>query len=140
MALMQWEERYSVHIASIDEQHKKLFSLINQLHEAMSHGKANDVMQSVLKELVAYTKTHFAAEERLLESKNYQGLVAHVHQHRKFVEKLASFQKDFAENKATLSITLMTFLRDWLTSHILQTDHQYSDFFAGKQAKSAAHR
>lgn len=140
MPLMQWEERYSVHIANIDDQHKKLFLLINQLHDAMSKGKAEDVMQSVLGELLVYTKTHFAAEEKLMESKNYPGLAPHVAQHRKFVEKLATFQKEFTEHKATLSIGLMTYLRDWLTGHILQTDHQYSDFFAGNQAKSAAHR
>jgi len=132
MALMTWEDSYSVHVPMIDEQHKRLFALVNQLHEAMSKGKANDVMSRVLGELVSYTKTHFAAEEKLLQSKNYPDLKAHQAQHQKFVEKVELFQKEFAGGKITVSGEVMNFLRDWLSGHILKTDKRYSEFVAAK--------
>ena len=132
MSLMAWEDSYSVKVPLIDEQHKKLFALINQLYDAMSKGKANDVVARVIGELVSYTKTHFGAEEKLLQSKNYPDLKAHQAQHRKFVEKVEQFQKEFAQGKITVSNEVMHFLRDWLVNHILKTDKQYSSFLAAK--------
>ncbi|HUK23782.1 MAG TPA: bacteriohemerythrin [Terriglobales bacterium] len=132
MPLMSWENRYSVHLPNIDAQHKKLFDLINQLHDAMGQGRANEVMGKILTELVAYTKTHFQAEEALLKSKNYPDLAAHQQQHRKFTDQVMQFEKDFSEGRATISIKMMNFLRDWLTQHILQTDQRYSAFLQAK--------
>ena len=109
MSLMAWEDSYSVQIPIIDEQHKKLFTLINQLHDAMSKGKGNDVMGRVISELVSYTKTHFGMEEKLMQSKNYPDLKAHQAQHRKFVEKVEEFQKEFAQGKITVSNEVMLF-------------------------------
>jgi hemerythrin len=133
MALMTWNESYSVHLLNIDAQHKRLFDLINQLHEAMAKGRANDVMGKILAELVAYTKTHFQAEEALLKSKNYPDLVAHQQQHHKFTEQVMQFQKDFGEGRTSVSIQTMSFLRDWLTKHILETDKRYSAFLSDKK-------
>jgi len=132
MPLMSWSESYSVQIPGIDNQHKQLFSLINQLHEAMAKGQANEEMGRILQELINYTKTHFAAEEKLLQSKNYPELSAHQAQHRQFTDKIIQFQRDFNAGKATLSVGLMTFLRDWLSSHILQTDKRYGEYLAAK--------
>src|SRR5271157_2886782 len=39
MALVTWDQSYSVSVKKLDEQHQKLFSLLNTLHEAMRQGK-----------------------------------------------------------------------------------------------------
>jgi hemerythrin len=40
-ALFQWDDGYSVKVMAMDNQHKKIFELISQLHQAMrsGHGK-----------------------------------------------------------------------------------------------------
>jgi len=63
----------SVNIQSIDEQHKKLVALVNNLNDAMSSGKGQLIMGKILDDLVAYTKTHFATEERLMTTHTYPG-------------------------------------------------------------------
>jgi hemerythrin len=133
MPLMTWKESYSVRLPNIDAQHKRLFDLINQLHDAMSKGHANDVMGKTLAELVNYTKTHFQAEEALLKSKNYPELAAHQQQHHKFTDQVMQFQKDFNEGRTSVSIQTLNFLRDWLTKHILEIDQRYSAFMTGKK-------
>jgi hemerythrin len=133
MALMTWQDNYSVHLPNIDAQHKRLFDLINQLHEAMAKGKANDVMGKILADLVTYTKTHFQAEEALLKSKNYPDLAAHQQQHRKFTDQVLQFQKDFGAGRTTVSSQTLNFLRDWLSNHILQIDKRYSTFLSEKK-------
>jgi len=66
MAFLNWSESYSTGIATIDLQHKKIVSFLNELYEAMQNGQGKDVVGKVLADLVIYTKTHFAAEERLM--------------------------------------------------------------------------
>ena len=36
MVWMEWTQEYSVNIAGIDDQHKKLIGIINEVHEALS--------------------------------------------------------------------------------------------------------
>jgi len=123
---MTWKNEYSVNIRQIDIQHKKLVELINDLHEAMSAGKAKDVLEKILGELVAYTKFHFSKEEELMETNGYAGLLAHRIKHKELTEKVLQFQNNFRSGSAALSIELMNFLKSWLVDHIQGTDKQYS--------------
>ena len=63
MPLFVWNDSYSVKVAELDNQHKKLIGLINQLYDAMKEGKGKDVLEVIFTELIEYTKNHFSAEE-----------------------------------------------------------------------------
>jgi hemerythrin len=126
MPLVTWDMSYSVRVAKCDEDHKKLFALINSLHEAMMTGKGAQVIQKVVKELVDYTQFHFSAEEELLEQAHYPAFGPHRAQHRVFVKKVEQFQQDLKATTTGQAIAVVTFLKDWLTTHIMQTDRQYS--------------
>ena len=65
MALMVWDNSFSVNVKEIDAQHQKLIALINDLHDAMKTGKAKDVLGKILSDLTDYTVYHFGNEERL---------------------------------------------------------------------------
>lgn len=132
MALINWENSYSVKVKNVDTQHQKLFTLINDLYDAMNQGKGRDVTGKILDELVTYTKTHFAYEEQLLKGNGYPAFAAHKAEHDLFTGKVVDFQKQYQEGKASLALPLMTFLKDWLTNHIRGTDQKYSSFLNGK--------
>ena len=127
MALVTWDESYSVNVKSCDAQHQKLFSLINSLHEAMKLGRGRQVVGRIVDELERYTQTHFSAEEALMERAQYCGLEEHCTQHRHFESRVAQFKKDLDEGAAGDSISVLTFLKDWLATHILRTDRMYSE-------------
>ena len=63
MALVTLDPSFSVKVARCDEDHKKLFSLISTLHEAMLAGKGSEKIKQVVSELSNYTKFHFSAEK-----------------------------------------------------------------------------
>lgn len=127
MALVTWDPSFSVKVARCDEDHKKLFSLINTLHEAMLAGKGSEKIKQVVSELSNYTKFHFSAEEALLEKTKYGALAAHKMQHQEFVKKVEDFQKDVAAGKTANSASVLNFMKDWLTRHIKQTDQKYAE-------------
>ena len=68
MDFIAWSEKYSVHVAAIDDQHKKLFDLVNALYEAMEQGKGNVINESIMSDFAHNTKDHFRSKERLLEA------------------------------------------------------------------------
>ena len=63
MSLLTWNPAMSVGVRLLDEDHKKLIAMINQLHDGMLAGHSNDVVGDVLRRLVSYTVEHFRREE-----------------------------------------------------------------------------
>ena len=126
MALVTWDPSYSVKVNRCDDDHKKLFSMINALHEAMMAGHGSDKVQQIVKQLADYTKFHFSAEEAFLEKTKYPGLTAHRAEHQAFVKRVEQFQQELAAGKSVQSISVAKFLNEWLVNHIKQTDQKYS--------------
>jgi hemerythrin len=123
---MEWTNEYSVNNQAMDDQHKRLFNLIEKLNKAMQDGKSNSIINSVLEELSQYAVTHFKDEESLMANVNYPKLKFHINEHKSFVDKLNSFKKAINNKELGVSIKVTNFLRDWLKSHILQIDKEYS--------------
>ena len=126
MALIYWNDKLSVGVEEFDNQHKRLILLVNTLHEAMTVGKGKEVIGKVLGDLISYTATHFAAEERFMQQHSYQGFAAHKAEHDQLVKKAKALQRDFQEGKLTVAIALSTFLKEWLTHHIMESDKKYA--------------
>jgi hemerythrin-like metal-binding protein len=126
MALFVWDSSYSVKVERCDQDHKELFSLTNELYEAMRVGKGSQVVEHIVDELKEYTKFHFSAEEALMTKTGYPALSAHREEHRMFIESIDKVQKDLKDGTVGLSVGLATFLNDWLMNHIKKTDQQYS--------------
>jgi len=124
MAMMEWNETLKLGHSMIDNDHQKLVGLINALGDAMSMGKGSNVAGNVLNELINYTRTHFAMEERLMTLHNYPAAAASVHraEHIKLVQEVVDFQNKFNAGTAVISVALLHFLMEWLTHHILESD------------------
>jgi hemerythrin len=121
-----WRPELSVGVESIDVQHKKLIAIINELNQAMSSGKGQQVLGDVLGRLISYTKTHFAGEEQMLARAKYGDLEAHKLEHAKLIRSVTNLQADFASGRVGMTIAVMKFLTDWLQGHILSIDKKYS--------------
>jgi hemerythrin-like metal-binding protein len=127
-----WDDSFSVNIAEIDEQHKKLVSMVNELNEAMKQGKGNEVIGEILDGLVEYTVTHFATEENLFDTYGYPQTLIHKKIHSDFVAKVSDFKGQFDKGAIMLSMDVMNFLSDWLVAHIKGEDQKYSGFLNEK--------
>ncbi len=126
---MEWEDNFSVGVEKIDNQHKKLVSMINTLYSAIREGKGRDVLDEIFSDLAAYVDEHFGTEEDYMEQYNYPGLVAHKREHDAFAKKVLDVYNEFREGKEVATVELMDFLKKWLKNHILGTDKKYAPFF-----------
>ncbi len=132
MALITWNDNYSVMVNKFDDQHKKLIGMVNDLHDAMKVGKGKEVLEKVLTGLIQYTKTHFEDEERLMKLHNYPNYEQHKKEHNLLTLQVLDLQKNFIEGKAVLTQNVMTFLKEWLQNHIKAEDKNYGPFLKSK--------
>lgn len=128
MAFIDWTPALSVSIPSIDQQHQKLISLINELHDAMRMGKGRDVLGRVLGELLDYTRTHFADEEEKMRARGYADLAQHKRIHDELTEQVIRLKHEFDSGQTVLTIEVMNFLQHWLTNHIMVSDKAYMPY------------
>jgi hemerythrin len=135
MAYFQWKPEYSVKVAEIDRQHQKLVALINELYTAMESGKGKQAVSAAIVGLVNYTETHFAYEEKLLASHTYPALAAQKKEHEAFVAKVKDFKAKAESGNIGLTLQVGSFLKDWLTNHILKSDMAYSTHLNNKGVK-----
>ncbi len=131
MNFVEWDVKYSVGIKEIDEQHKKLLEMTNNLFNACTQGKdvANNEFKDAIKDAVNYVKTHFAFEEGLLTKNNYPELKQHKLEHETFVKKILEEAKNFETGKQFVPNHFVRFLRDWTLEHIAVSDKKYALFF-----------
>jgi hemerythrin len=135
MALIKWNENLSVNVMEIDDQHKRLITMINDLNDAMKVGKGKDILGKIVTGLISYTATHFKTEENYFDRFGYTETDDHKSEHAAFVQKVTDFKTGFEKRNLTLTIEVMDFLSDWLKNHIMGTDKKYSQFFNEKGLK-----
>ncbi|HOJ65345.1 MAG TPA: bacteriohemerythrin [Spirochaetota bacterium] len=134
MDFVEWDQKYSVNIKEIDNQHKKLINLANELFKACLIGKefAEKEFKNVIKEAVDYVKVHFKFEEELLFKYNYPEFKQHKQEHEDFVRKILEDVKNFESGKNFVPNNFARFLRDWTLQHIAVSDKKYSAFLKSK--------
>jgi len=135
MSLIVWSNSLSVGIDSIDNQHKKLISMINALNDALADGSANDVLAKIFSGLAVYTVKHFAYEEDLFAEHGYAGTVAHKAEHKALLDQVGELKEKMDDGDFMIGVEVMAFLKDWLTNHILKTDMAYAKDLIAKGVK-----
>jgi len=128
MNFMKWDEQYAVHIRLMDDQHKRLFEMIDQFYLALHERETQRAMSDLLKGLAEYSLYHFHAEERMMSLNNFPLYAAHKSAHEKFIITVQEFQERYESGKLLIPIEVAQFIKQWLTNHILMTDKQLGKF------------
>lgn len=127
--ILTWSDNLSVGIREIDEQHKKLVGMVNELHAAITEHRGSAECRRILDQLAEYTRVHFAVEESLMSILDYPGYESHRQEHEKLVGQVVELQQRLDAGKAAISFELLHFLKAWLTKHILGSDKDYGSYF-----------
>jgi hemerythrin len=128
--LVEWDEKYAVGIPLIDDQHKELIRLTNELYQGCLGGDetAREFFMITVRGLLDYIKYHFSAEETLLENAKYPLLEEHKKQHEGFVLQLVNDVKSYHDGRKFVPNAFVRYLRDWILSHIAMMDTQYAKY------------
>ena len=129
--MVTWTEKLSCGIKIIDDQHKGLVDLINEMfkHVTGDQVQEKDYFNRVIKEAVDYVKNHFAAEEKILLATKFEGYAEHKKEHEKFILTIVENIRDYEAGKRITLSNFTRFLKDWVLSHIAVMDKQYFEYF-----------
>lgn len=125
MPKIEWDQTCAVGINFVDDQHRKLFSIVGDFDDAVESGKSKNEILNIFDELIRYTHDHFAEEEAMMESNGYENFSAHKAIHDQLKGSVAKLKKDFDGGLDGTAEAASHFFRHWLKSHIMDTDMKY---------------
>ncbi|MCX7820979.1 MAG: bacteriohemerythrin [Brevinematales bacterium] len=132
MAYIDWSSELSVGVNLFDEQHKKLVGIINKLYDAMKEGKGRNVLGEIFNELIEYTKFHFKAEEEVFLKYDYPGYSEQQREHSKLTKEVMDLKDKYDKGNIFITVEMLSFLKDWLSHHILEVDKKYGPYLKQK--------
>ena len=137
MELITWNKSYETGHPIIDGQHKKLFSLVNQLNKAIEEKHTKLILADIIEKLSDYVATHFKTEEEIMIVNKFPNYELHKKQHEELKEQAFKLIKLFNLGTIDLSATISKFLSDWLKDHILEKDVKMISWLKEKSDQTA---
>ena len=123
-AWVVWDDDLNTGIEVIDQHHRFLFDLVNDLHETVVLKRGAREVARALAALDIYAKVHFRAEEQMMAHQGYGGLDKQQGQHEAFENTLRAFHEQLRVNPLTTQFEVLHYLRKWLIGHIKHEDAQ----------------
>jgi hemerythrin-like metal-binding protein len=130
-----WISSFETGIALIDDQHKELVDLLNELFNVMTQAEDRIAERRIMGKILDYTVTHFDTEENLMLKYGYSDYESHKREHVRLKANVLRLQEDLLTGKKRITIETATFLKDWLKDHVLQTDKTMVQFLISKGVK-----
>jgi hemerythrin len=136
-SFVEWDDKYSVGIPLVDEQHKGLIDITNKLFKGCLRGdeEARRFFLDTIHKGVDYAKYHFATEEKIMDRVGYPEFAVHRVQHQDFVRELVSKVQSFQAGERFVPNMMVRYLRDWVLTHIAVSDKLYGAYLADLKRK-----
>jgi len=126
---LEWKDDLAGGIEKFDDDHKQLIHLINEFESAAHYNQGALFEEKALSELVAYTKYHFNAEEKLMQERNYPDYEQHKAQHEAMIKKVNTFLESYQNSDSEQVIEeVAAYLKYWLVNHIISVDKKAAQF------------
>jgi hemerythrin-like metal-binding protein len=125
---IEWGEEFSIQIKELDEQHKKLFTLVNDFIKAKQKQELKRIAQGIMN----HAKEHFEYEESLMQKDGYPEYQTHKKEHARLLRQLKTYNERLNEDGKLLLAEIIRFLKSWLVKHTLTVDRKYMKFFHSK--------
>ena len=128
MELITWDHKYDTGIEVLDNQHKQLIEMTNELYNACMKGDKllSDLFKETMHHMVEYVHFHFSAELKFMKSINYPGYHDHKLMHDKLIKDILAAAKDAKDDKKFVPNNFVRILRDWIIGHIAVYDKDYA--------------
>lgn len=128
MTKIEWNENFSIGISELDEEHKFLINIINELLDSMRLKQSKEAFPAIFLKLNEYIEMHHAHEELYMKNSNYPNLDEHHQEHIKFYESVQNLQK-LHDTNLLFAKNLLNTLCDWVINHICSSDKEFSSFY-----------
>jgi len=123
-----WTNELSIGNTGIDNDHKKLIEIINNLVDMIELGGSREEFAKILTDMTDYSLKHLKKEEIYMEEFDYPKLTEHKISHREYIFKVAMYNVDLLGNNPPNLNEIVQYLEKWWTNHILIYDMDYENY------------
>ncbi|MGD8570382.1 MAG: bacteriohemerythrin, partial [Gammaproteobacteria bacterium] len=123
----KWDAELDINVDTMNEQHKILIDIMNDLYDLNANGASKMELASMLDKLESYTRFHFNDEERFMERSGYNDIDRHKIIHNNLLMELHKHITHFNQSHGGLTDEFFYFLRYWLSTHIRHIDRKYGE-------------
>lgn len=124
--MFEWKDSYNTGIQFIDEQHKKLFFIAENIYKLLQDKDIFDKYDKIIvliDELKDYTAFHFKNEEDYMQSIKYKKFFTQKVQHDFFIEKLNNIDiYSIDDDQDEYLRKMLADVSSWIIDHILERD------------------
>ncbi|WP_421903566.1 bacteriohemerythrin [Maridesulfovibrio sp.] len=128
MTRIEWHDGLNLGIEEIDEQHRSLIGMVNDVLEAFEKGEKDTAVDRMLGQLHEYTVLHFNAEEKYMEKIEYPHIQEHRQLHAKLKGSVKSLRAARFHYEEVTPETIKELISSWLLEHILREDYKIVQF------------
>jgi len=122
---LAWDDAYSSGVLEIDDQHKKLFEMMNAFGEDIKNGRAGESFDETMRFLGDYVRFHFGFEEDCMNRHQCPSHQKNKEAHAGFMDLFKKFeQRAKTEDKETLAFEIHDAIAHWLVKHVCGVDVQ----------------
>lgn len=122
MSLLEWKTEYSVGVASVDDEHREMIDLINDVYTKL--GVAPDVaaIEECLESIFMTISMHFALEERVMRDHEYAEYADHKDDHEELLDEIRDLMDEFVADTDKGAKLLEERLSGWFGNHFASFD------------------
>lgn len=117
-----WQDSYALNIDIVDEQHKKLLQIINEINQDDTIFNDDVRATEIVSELKNYTQYHFETEEKLMIEFNSPLYVKHKKLHKQIIYKLDQISTIYKNQPTELLRNMNELLSEMFVDHLLFAD------------------
>ena len=122
MSLLEWKPEYSVGIASMDDEHREMIALINDVYAKLGTSPDADTIEDCLEEIFNTISLHFALEERIMREQGYDEYKDHKEDHEDLLDEIRDLMEAFVNSPTQGARMLEERLSDWFAQHFASFD------------------
>ena len=122
MSLLTWKTEYSVGIASMDDEHREMIDLINDVYARLGDTPDEAAIESCLETIFTTISLHFALEERIMREHDYDEYEDHKEDHEDLLDEIRDLMDGFVMDPQRGSRLLEERLSGWFGKHFASFD------------------
>ncbi len=127
--MIKWDNKYSVNVSMIDEEHKKFIDIINRATYIKKYNDNPKGISEILVEMTVYAQEHFRTEETYMINFEYYDYKSHIDEHNNFSKMISNYCNKLMDGDLDVIDEVLEDLKQWLVNHIQGTDKKYIDCF-----------
>jgi len=137
VTIVTWNDKYATGLDLVDDQHRQLVILANELYRACRLGdkEIHKVFSGAMHRMVEYVRFHFTAEQEMLQCIKYPDYLKHKNEHDSLIKDILEAAKEYDEGRKFVPNQFVRTLKDWVFGHIAVTDRIYSMYVSEQMKK-----